>query len=212
MGLGSSSNWGQKLANPALVLSSCVIWPSRKTPSASFHSCSLDCWGSGVVDGRGSRCSKELTKWSQFTKHREVTSLSEGHTASLKAGQAGAATPVVKNSEGCLVQWDTFQATTHSLGLSPDFSPILLSPGTSFRPTRAPPQHPIPSFFSTLGCLSIPPPHSHYRFPTLHFLHLSVSSPSFPVSSLFRYNHSDQGPSEQQQGRPAGHGPLESCP
>lgn len=53
---------------------------------------------------------------------------------------------MVKNSEGCLVQWDTFQATTLSLGLSPDFSPTLLSPVTSFRPTH-PPNTPYHLFF-----------------------------------------------------------------
>lgn len=51
MRLGSSSNWEQKPANPAPVLSNCVTWPSRKMPSASFHSRSLDCWGLGFRGG-----------------------------------------------------------------------------------------------------------------------------------------------------------------
>lgn len=54
--------------------------------------------------GGGSRYRRELTKWSQFTKAQRGHLLSEGHTAGLKAGQAGAAAPVVKNNEGCLVQ------------------------------------------------------------------------------------------------------------
>lgn len=43
-------------------------------------------------------------------KHREVTALAEGHTASLKAGQAWAAVPIVSYNEGCPVQREAWRA------------------------------------------------------------------------------------------------------
>lgn len=52
------------------------------------------------------------------------------------------------------------------------------------------------------------PPPSLSPFPP-RIVHLSVCLP--PSLPLFRYNHFAQGPSEEQ-GRPAGHGTLESCP
>ena len=192
--------------NPVLVLASRVTWPSPQMSSASFHSCSriVGGRGLGVVDGGGSRYRRELTKWSQFTKAQRGHLLSEGRTAGLKAGQAGLQ-PLWSKTGRAALSSDTLQAPTFSLGLSPDFSPMLLSPMTSF---RLPPNNPHHLFFSTLGYLfPLPTPIIVFLPPTFCICLLS-----FLPCLLFRYNHSDQGSSEQQQGRPAGHGPLESCP
>lgn len=74
---------------------------------------------------------------------------------------------------------DTFQATTFSLGLSPDFSPMLLSPMTSFRLPPNTPYHLF--FFSTLGCLFPLPIPIIVFLPSTFYISLSPLLPSLSL-------------------------------
>lgn len=68
-------------------------------------------------------------------------------------------------------------------------------------PTYPHPQHPIPSFFSALGCLSVPLPHPHHCFPTLHFLHVCLLF-FLPCSSLSGTNYLTRAhPNNKKEGQ-----------
>lgn len=122
---------------------------------------------------------------------------------------------MVKNSEGCLVQWDTFQATTLSLGLSPDFSPILLSPVTSFHPTH-PPNTPYHLFFySGLSVYSPSPLPSSFSYPPLSACLsplLSFLSLPFSGTTTLTRAHPNNNKEGQQDTDPwrAAHSPLDT--